>query len=194
MVFGVGAPRRLVAAALVGACAGAFAPALAGPAAPPAEDARRPSEAAAKPPPDSESVAREPADALPFEPGVDPDAEPVQVFARIERAWLGGEAESLLAHFGTGKVSLSFSRGGPRGGLFTKTQAAYLLSDLLKYSTTERFKFVKYRNINRDGQRPYAVADRRFRLDGILYHDQVYVELRREEGTWKVAEIKSIDR
>ncbi len=193
MALGIGAPRRFAVAAVVAALGGALG--VAGPAAePPPEVARRTSEPAAEPPADSATVARVPADAVPFEPGVDPDAEPVLVFSRVERAWSGAEAESLLVHFGAGKVSLSFSRGGPRGGLFTRTQAAYLLSDLLKYSATERFKFVKYRNINRDGQRPYAVADRRFRLDGILYHDQVYVELRREEGAWKVAEIKSIDR
>jgi hypothetical protein len=184
MAFRVGAPPRFAAAVLACALAVALL----------ADEARGTDEPATPPPADSESVEREPADALPFEPGVDAEAEPVRAFVRIEKAWTAGEAESLLAHFGAGKVSLSFSRGGPRGGLFTRTQAAYLLSDLLKYSATEKFKFVKYRNINRVGQRPYAVADRRFRLDGILYHDQVYVELRREEGTWKVAEIKSIDR
>jgi hypothetical protein len=146
------------------------------------------------PAPVRDTLAIESADSVPFEPGVDPDAEPLRIFAAIEWAWTRGSAESLITHFGSGKVSLSFSKGGPRGGLFTRTQATYLLSDLLKYCATEKFRFVKYRNINRDGQRPYAVADRRFRLDGILYHDQVYVELRREDGTWRVAEIKSIDR
>ena len=130
-----------------------------------------------------------------LEPGTAPDAQPLLVFDRIELAWAMGVADSLLVHFGEGKVSLAFSHGGPRGGLFTRTQAGYLLGDLFKYSNTEKFRFVKFRNIDRDGQLPYAVADRVFRLEnGVLYHDQVYVSLRRESGLWKVAEIKSIDR
>ncbi|MFN0151581.1 MAG: hypothetical protein ACKVU1_12830 [bacterium] len=130
-----------------------------------------------------------------LEPGTALDAQPLQLFERIARAWSDGAADSLLAHFGEGKVSLAFSHGGPRGGLFTRTQAGYLLADLFKYSTTEKFEYVKFRNIEKDGQLPYAVADRVFRLEnGILYHDQVYVSLRREASAWKIAEIKSIDR
>lgn len=130
-----------------------------------------------------------------LEPGTAPDAQPLQLFECIARAWSSGLAESLLIHFGEGKVSLAFSHGGPRGGLFTRTQAGYLLADLFKYSTTEKFEYVKFRNIEKDGQLPYAVADRVFRLEnGILYHDQVYVSLRREASAWKIAEIKSIDR
>jgi hypothetical protein len=130
-----------------------------------------------------------------LEPGTAPDAQPLLVFDRIELAWAMSVADSLLVHFGEGKVSLAFSHGGPRGGLFTRTQAGYLLGDLFKYSDTEKFRFVKFRNIDKDGQLPYAVADRVFRLEnGVLYHDQVFVSLRRESGLWKVAEIKSIDR
>ena len=130
-----------------------------------------------------------------LEPGTPPDAQPLLVFERIETAWATSIADSLLVHFGEGKVSLAFTHGGPRGGLFTRTQAGYLLGDLFKYSSTERFRFVKFRNIDKDGQLPFAVADRVFRLEnGVLYHDQVYVSLRRESGYWKVAEIKSIDR
>jgi hypothetical protein len=141
----------------------------------------------------SDTIA-EALDDEPLEPGVDPEAQPLRVFAEIERAWARGDAESLLVHIGEGKVALSFTRSGPRGGLFTRTQTAYLLADLFKYSETEEFKFVKFRNIDRDGQLPFAVADRIFRLDnGILYRDQVYVSLRRERDAWKVAEIRSID-
>lgn len=129
-----------------------------------------------------------------LEPGVDPDSEALRVFAAMGRAWAAADTDSLMMHFGRGKVALAFSRGGPRGGVFTRTQASYLFADLFKYSTTEKFEFVKFRNIDQDGQLPYAVADRVFRLDnGVLYRDQVYVSLRREDDTWKVAEIKSID-
>lgn len=138
-----------------------------------------------------EAAAAEPK----LEPGVDPDAEPLRVFASIESAWARGEADSLLVYFGEAKVALAFSRCGPRGGIFTRAQADYLLADLFAYSVTESFTFVKYRNIEEDGQLPYAVADRVYRLEnGILYHDQVYVSLRKEGNDWKIAEIKSIDR
>lgn len=192
MPFWIGTPRLAgMQLALIGAL---ISFSVSSPATLRAEEKTPASELPAKPAPVPEALPHEPEDSVPFEPGVDPKAEPFRIFAAIEWAWANSDAESLLAHFGEGKVSLSFNKGGPRGGLFTRTQAAYLLSDLLKYSATETFTFEKYRNIDRDGQRPYAVADRRFRLDGILYHDQVYVELRREDVAWRVAEIKSIDR
>lgn len=172
----------------------------------PAEESAQPADSSLAEPASEESVSR-PDPALDtswvaadsseprLEPGTAPDAQPLLVFERIETAWALSVADSLLVHFGEGKVSLAFSHGGPRGGLFTRTQAGYLLGDLFKYSSTEKFRFVKFRNIDKDGQLPYAVADRVFRLEnGVLYHDQVYVSLRRESGFWKVAEIKSIDR
>jgi hypothetical protein len=144
---------------------------------------------------EAEPPAMAPVPEARFEPGADVESPAVGVFRSIEMAWRLAQPESLLRHFGEGKVALAFSRGGPRGGIFTRTQASYLLSDLFKYSTIEKFQFVKYRNIGENGQAPFAVADRVFRLDsGILYHDQVYVSLRREGEGWKVAEIKSIDR
>src|SRR5512145_2766834 len=85
-----------------------------------AQEEGRSSEPIVKPAPVSDTLAIEPGDSVPFEPGVDPDAEPLRIFAAIEWAWTRGSAESLIAHFGNGKVSLSFSKGGPRGGLFTR--------------------------------------------------------------------------
>jgi hypothetical protein len=123
-----------------------------------------------------------------------PLAAPTSIFERIEAAWFAARTESLLVHFGDGKVSLAFRHAGPRGGLFTRTQAAYLFADHFRHTATERFHFVRFRNAEPGAQMPFAVADRVFRLEsGLLYHDQVYVSLRREAGAWKIAEIKSID-
>lgn len=129
-----------------------------------------------------------------------PDAEhpdgPLAVFAAIEEAWSEGDAETLMDLLDPEEnVSLSFSKGGPRGGRFNRDQAFFLLKDLLEFSRIERFQFEKYWNLEAAGRSPYAVAVHEFRMnDGVSHTDQVYISLRLRDGTWYVGEIRSLDR
>lgn len=119
---------------------------------------------------------------------------PFSVFADIEQGWRAGSIDGILGHFGKGKVALSISGAGPKGGYFSKNQSFYLFKDLFKYTITKKFEFVQYRNIHDGDRRVYAVAERHYkrRDDGRLYQDKIYVSLQRENERWVISEIKSV--
>jgi len=119
---------------------------------------------------------------------------PLSIFANIERGWRSGKEGNILRHFGQGKVAISISGAGPKGGYFSKSQSHYLFKDLFKYTITKKFEFTQYRNINNGNRKVYAVAERQYkrRDDGRLFKDKIYVSLHRENKRWVISEIKSI--
>jgi hypothetical protein len=135
-----------------------------------------------------------------LDPGVDRDelpevpTGPLAVFAEVERAWTDGDVEALVELLDPEeKVRLEFAGGGPRGGWFNRDQAFFLLKDMFAYSSTERFEFRKYWNLDSQGRSPYAVAEREILTNGALNEDEVYISLRRRGESWYVGEIRSID-
>ena len=119
---------------------------------------------------------------------------PIGVFADIEAGWKKENVRQILRHYGNGKVAIAIEGSGPTGGTFSSNQSYYLLKDLFKYTITEKFEFVQYRNVS-DGQREvYAVAERHYKRndDGRLFKDKIYVSLHQEEKRWVIDEIKSI--
>lgn len=119
---------------------------------------------------------------------------PLAIFADIERSWRAGKEDAILRHFGQGKVAISISGAGPKGGYFSKSQSHYLFKDLFKYTITKKFEFTQYRNIHNGNRKVYAVAERHYkrRDDGRLFKDKIYVSLHRENKRWVISEIKSI--
>ncbi|UCH85232.1 MAG: DUF4783 domain-containing protein [Candidatus Latescibacterota bacterium] len=126
---------------------------------------------------------------------VEPDSVgPIGVFADIEVAWRKENVEKILRHYGKGKVGIAIEGSGPTGGTFSRNQSYYLLKDLFKYTITEKFEFVQYRNISEDEDKVYAVAEREYKRndDGRLFKDKIYVSLHLESDRWVIDEIKSI--
>ncbi len=123
-----------------------------------------------------------------------PSDGPLGVFAAVERAWSEERLDALVATLDPDeRVQLSFTLGGPRGGYFNRDQAYFLFKDLFEFTKTDKFEFQKYWNLEEDGRSPYAVADRRFRMnDGARHDDQVYIALRKRGNQWVVGEIRSI--
>jgi len=121
---------------------------------------------------------------------------PLAVFAAVELAWMESGADALIELLDPEeRVSLAFVSGGPRGGWFNRDQAYFLLKDMFEFSSTDRFEFRRYWNLDSQGRSPYAVAERGFRMnDGALHEDQVYISLRRRGDLWYIGEIRSIDR
>lgn len=147
------------------------------------------------------AAARDREEASTLDPGVDRSelpavpTGPLAVFAAVEHAWAEGDAEALIESIDPHeKVRLAFENGGPRGGWFNRDQAFYLLSDMFDFSSTDRFEFRRYWNLDSQGRSPYAVAKREYRMNGARHEDQVYISLRRRDDTWFVGEIRSIDR
>jgi hypothetical protein len=116
------------------------------------------------------------------------------VFASIERAWVIGNADSVVEHFGTRKVSISLPDGGPPGGTYSRAQSYFIFKDLFDATRTEEFSFVSIRQ----GEDPPATAigraERTFRRrdSSQILQDRIFVSLVQEDARWIVAEIKSI--
>lgn len=117
---------------------------------------------------------------------------PLEVFGDIGEAWRRENASELGRHFGETPIRISFSRGGPRGGRFSRTQAEYALRDHFHYTIGESFEFVEYR----DGDEPLAVAERTYRVteEDTVYRDQVNIRLVCEGDRWVVSEIEAMEK
>lgn len=135
------------------------------------------------------------ADSQPKAAIVEPDSVgPIGVFAEIEVGWRKENVRQILRHYGKGKVAIAIEGSGPTGGTFSRNQSYYLFKDLFKYTITEKFEFVQYRNISEDEDKVYAVAERQYKRndDGRLFEDKIYVSLHLESERWVIDEIKSI--
>jgi len=121
---------------------------------------------------------------------------PIAVLQDIQEGWSSGDADLILRHFGSNKVTIVLDGSGP-GGAYSKDQGYYVFKELFKSTITKKFVFVQIRNSN-EGAAAFAVAERRYqrRDDGHQIKDKVYVSLHVERGgnsgRWVVDEIKSI--
>jgi hypothetical protein len=118
---------------------------------------------------------------------------PAPVFASIERAWVIGNVDSVLGHFGSRKVAISLP-GGPQDGTFSRAQSYFILKDLFDATRTEEFSFVSIRQPEGQPHTALGSAERLFRRkdSSRLLQDRIFVLLALEEGRWVVVEIKSV--
>jgi hypothetical protein len=121
---------------------------------------------------------------------------PLAMFATVEKAWAEEDVDALVAVLDPeDRVRVAMAAAGPRGGWFNRDQAFFLLKDMFAFTSTERFEFERYWNLDSHGRSPYAVAIREIRMDeGTSRTDRVYISLRRRGDDWYVGEIRSIDR
>jgi hypothetical protein len=119
---------------------------------------------------------------------------PMAIFADIESGWKKEAVASITKHFGASKVAIAIEGIGPAGGVFSRDQSHYLFKDLFKFTITEKFEFVQYRNVSDGKIKVYAVAERSYKRngDGRLFKDKIYVSLHMEEDRWVLSEIKSV--
>jgi hypothetical protein len=113
-------------------------------------------------------------------------------FERIARAWQEGKAETLAVFLGEGKVSIALPR--VVGGVLSRDQAEYVLRDMFKYNTTEKFEFVKYDTFVSEGVAGIAEWSYRSSKGGPATKDRVSVWLvkeGREAPRWVIKEIKA---
>ena len=119
---------------------------------------------------------------------------PAPIFASLERAWVVGNADSLLEHFGKRKVYISLPDGGPEGGFFSRAQSYFILKGLFDATRTEEFSFVSIRQLEDPPGTAVGRAERIFRKrdSSRLMQDRLFVSLVQEDDHWVVAEIKSV--
>ncbi|HET6462435.1 MAG TPA: DUF4783 domain-containing protein [Candidatus Krumholzibacteria bacterium] len=124
------------------------------------------------------------------------DSSPMSVLEDIEQGWTSSDADLILRHFGSNKVTIVIDGSGP-GGSYSKDQGYYVFKELFKATTTKKFAFVQVRNSNESGASTFAIAERRYQRkdDGRQIKDKVYISLHADSGDsgrWVIDEIKSI--
>jgi hypothetical protein len=132
------------------------------------------------------------ADSLPAEVRL----RPAPVFASIERAWMIGNADSVMAHVGDRKVYISLPDGGPAGGTYSRAQSYFIIKQMFDATRTEEFSFVSIDQRQGGADAAFGRAERTFRLrdSSRLQQDRIFVSLLQEGERWVIAEIKSAHR
>jgi len=119
--------------------------------------------------------------------------EAVAVFRDVAAGWRTADPKPFEKYLRKGKVRLDFGEGGPRGGLFAKSQAYYLIADYLKGTQTIDIDLVKFSDGSKNMTRPYALIERVFRdRDGMQRKEVVFVSLILEDSSWAIAEVRAI--
>jgi hypothetical protein len=119
--------------------------------------------------------------------------KPLAIFREVEKGWRNGTPKPFERYFGKGKVRLDFGEGGPRGGLFTGSQAYYLLKDYFGKTHTLEIGFLKMSERAKKGARPYALLERTCRYkNGVIKKEIVFVSLSLEDDQWIISELRAI--
>jgi hypothetical protein len=88
---------------------------------------------------------------------------------------------------------LDFGEGGPRDGLYTKSQAHYLISEYLRKKPTLRISMVKMSEDTGKDSRPYAFLERTHRWKNkSAVSEVIFVSLRSEDGRWVISEMRAV--
>ena len=121
-------------------------------------------------------------------------SEALEVLGAIEEGWRKSSARPFGTHLGKAKVRIDLGEGGPRGGLFTRSQAYYLLSDYLDDFQTVELEIDKTSTeTTKSGSRPYVLFERAYRTpDGAERRQVVFVSLSREDGAYVISELRAI--
>lgn len=119
---------------------------------------------------------------------------PALVFASIERAWMIGNADSVVEHVGKRKVLISLPEGGPEPGTYSRAQSYFIFKEMFDATRTEMFSFVSIREAEEKPHTAVGRAERTFRLrdSSRLQTDRIFVSLVQENTHWVIAEIKAI--
>jgi len=118
---------------------------------------------------------------------------PRAVFREVEKGWREGTPKPFERHLGKGKVRLDFGEGGPRDGLYTKSQAHYLITEYMKKTPTLEISMVKVSDDVRKGARPYAYLERTHRWNNkSAVSEVIFVGLRDEDERWVISEMRAV--
>jgi hypothetical protein len=115
------------------------------------------------------------------------------VFREVAAGWRSATPKPFEKYLRKGKVRLDFGEGGPRGGLFARSQAYYLIAGYLKGTQTLGISFAKVSDGAKGNAEPYALLERSYRdRDGVPRKEVVIITLALDEGSWVIAEVRVI--
>ena len=119
--------------------------------------------------------------------------DPLRIFGAVEKGWRDGTPKPFERYLGKGKVRLDFGEGGPRGGLFKRSQAYYLLADYLRRAQTIRIGIARMSDGGNRGSRPHALLERLCRYsNGVAQKEIIFVSLSREDDRWVISELRVV--
>ncbi len=119
--------------------------------------------------------------------------EPQVIFRAVATGLRSGRPEAFVGYFGKGRVRLDFGEGGPRGGLFTKSQAYYLLSQYLKRAQTMSTRFIRSPQVSTGHGHPSTLLERLCRYrSGVVSKQLIFVSLSLEDNRWVISEMRII--
>lgn len=115
------------------------------------------------------------------------------VFGEVAAGWRSATPKPFEKYLRKGKVRLDFGEGGPRGGLFARSQAYYLIAGYLKGTQTLHLGFAKISDGAKGNSEPYALLERTYRdRDGVSRKEVVVITLALDDGAWVIAELRVI--
>lgn len=115
------------------------------------------------------------------------------VFRDVEAGWRSATPKPFEKYLRKGKVRLDFGEGGPRGGLYARSQAYYLIADYLKGTQTLEATLVKVSDGAKGVTKPYALVERVFRdRKGMSRRETVFISLALEDSLWAISELRVV--
>ena len=87
-----------------------------------------------------------------------PEESPVRLFAAVEEAWLGSDAERLASMVDTAVVRIALKPGTPPTSAVTRSAAAFLFQDQLRLVKTSAFQLIRI-DVNKKAGKALATAE-----------------------------------
>jgi hypothetical protein len=114
-------------------------------------------------------------------------------FRDVEAGWRSATPKPFEKYLRKGRVRLDFGEGGPRGGLYARSQAYYLIADYLKGTHTLEANLVKVSSGAAGAAKPYALVERVFRdRRGVSRRETVFISLALEDSLWAISELRIV--
>ena len=88
---------------------------------------------------------------------------------------------------------MDFGEGGPRDGLYSRSQAYYLIADYLKRTPTVSVGSLRMSDETRNSSGPYALLERTYRYKNRPAGKEViFVSLVPEGSRWVISQMRAV--
>ena len=120
---------------------------------------------------------------------------PFHVLYVLQQSWMSGASDRIAKLFQPEDAFLALGEDGPPAGSYSSSQIRYLIGDLLKFTTTVSFEYVKYERKKRGEGRACAVVTWEYTRDGGDQAEERELELILVEsgGRWVIQSLATAD-
>ena len=120
---------------------------------------------------------------------------PFHVLYVLQQSWMSGASDRIARLFQPEDAFLALGEDGPPAGRYSSSQIRYLIGDLLKFTTTISFEYVKYERKKRDEGRASAAVTWEYTRDSDDQAKERELELILVEsgGRWVIQSLAATD-